>query len=52
MTFKILNYRDLESLGNDNCMFMYLYQNLQPKKSTFFCESKFVIFFPSTIVDN
>lgn len=45
MTFRISNYRDLESLGNDNCMYMYLYQNLQPKNSTFFCELEFVITF-------
>lgn len=35
MTFRISNYRDLESLGNDNCMYMYLYQNLQPINSEF-----------------
>lgn len=46
MTFRISNYRDLESLGNDNCMYMYLYQNLQPINSTFFCEREFVITFP------
>lgn len=45
MTFRISNYRDLESLGNDNCMYMYLYQNLQPINSTFFCELEFVITF-------
>lgn len=44
MTFRISNYRDLESLGNDNCMYMYLYQNLQPK-NYFFCEREFVITF-------
>lgn len=43
MTFRISNYRDLESLGNDNCMYMYLDQNLQPINSTFFCEREFVI---------
>lgn len=51
MTFRISNYRDLESLGNDNCMYMYLYQNLQPINSIFFCE-RIYDYFPSTIANN
>lgn len=51
MTFKVLNYRDLESLGNDNCMYMYLYQNLQPINSILFCE-RIYDYFPSTIANN
>lgn len=44
MSFRISNYRDLESLGNDNCMYMYLYQNLQPINSIFFVNEFMITF--------